>query len=366
MKFLRSIPVFLAAALLSLACNPYDIEIPNHNQNNGKPDTDKPVDGGEEEGDDDTYPVKYPKPGVAKTKTLLTNNFFRETKIKDGITLYSAEMKKCDVTNAMQTVFVLEVDLNNEAYKINFLKTANDTVSATGKKYKAIAAINACYEQDATYVRTNGYNWPEYTVAAMDPDHLRFWKHEAAIVGDGKRSVGIVHGAKGAKNIKEGGIQATQMYADLTEKNIFSSSPMLIDDYAPVGSSFVPEYLTNMSDSELKKNYNGEDYRTHQGVRHPRVAVALTEDNDLLFVVVDGRFSGKAEGMDANELTKFLVKHFNPQWAINMDGGGSSTMYLQGYGDPVNNVLNYPCDNKKWDHYGQRTRPTVFLVEYDE
>ena len=193
MKFLRSIPVFLAAALLSLACNPYDIEIPNHNQNNGKPDTDKPVDGGEEEGEDDTYPVKYPKPGVAKTKTLLTNNFFRETKIKEGITLYSAEMKKCDVTNAMQTVFVLEVDLNNEAYKINFLKAANDTVSATAKRYKAIAAINACYEQDATYVRTNGYNWPEYTVAAMDPDHLRFWKHEAAIVGDGKRSVGIVH-----------------------------------------------------------------------------------------------------------------------------------------------------------------------------
>jgi exopolysaccharide biosynthesis protein len=94
--------------------------------------------------------------------------------------------------------------------------------------------------------------------------------------------------------------------------------------------------------------------------------VALTEDNDLLFIVVDGRFSGKAEGMSAKELTNFIAKHFNPQWAINMDGGGSSTMYINGYGDPVTNVLNYPCDNKKWDHYGQRARPTFFLVQYDE
>ena len=117
---------------------------------------------------------------------------------------------------------------------------------------------------------------------------------------------------------------------------------------------------------EELNGFEYEDYRRHQGVRHPRVAVALTEDNDLLFVVVDGRFSGKAEGMSAKELTNFLVKHFNPQWAINMDGGGSSTMYINGYGDPVTNVLNYPCDNKKWDHYGQRARPTFFLVQYDE
>ena len=135
------------------------------------------------------------------------------------------------------------------------------------------------------------------------------------------------------------------MYPELTEKNIFSSSPMLIDDFDPVGSRFVPYPFNEYTDSQLKSSslgLDGEDYRRHQGVRHPRVAVALTDDNDLLFVVVDGRFSGKAEGMDADELTRFLVKHFNPRWAINMDGGGSSTMYLKGYGDPENNVLNYP------------------------
>ena len=370
MKFSRIIYVLLAAALCGIACNPYEIEIPNNNNNSGdtttKPEDPKPGDGETEE---DDYPVKYPDLKTPKVKTLLTNNFFTETKIKEGIVLYSAEMKTCEVTKAKQTVFVLEVDLNNEAYKINFLKTTNDVVSSIGKRSaNTIAAINACYEADATYVRTNGYSWPEYTIT-LDPDHLRFWKHEAAIVGDGKRKIGIVHGAKGAKNIKEGGIQAKKMYPELTEKNIFSSSPMLIDDFDPVGSRFVPYPFNEYTDSQLKSSslgLDGEDYRRHQGVRHPRVAVALTDDNDLLFVVVDGRFSGKAEGMDADELTRFLVKHFNPRWAINMDGGGSSTMYLKGYGDPENNVLNYPCDNSTWDHKGERARPTVFLVQYDE
>ena len=367
MKFTRLFQIIAVLSMLLVSCNPYSVEIPDYDYGNKEPDKEQetPGTGG---GEDDTYPVKYPSTTTPKVKTLLTSNFFTETKIKEGITLYSAEQKTCEVTKAKQTVFVLEVDLNNPDYKINFLKTSNNVVSEIGKANKAIAAINACYEADATYVRTNGYNHPEYTIT-LDPDHLRFWKHEAAIVGDGKRKVGIVHGAKGAKNIKEGGIQAKKMYPELTERNIFSSSPMLIDDYDPVGSRFVPYPFSEYTDSQLKASslgLDGEDYRRHQGVRHPRVAVAITDDNDILFVVVDGRFSGKAEGMDADELTRFLVKHFNPRWAINMDGGGSSTMYLKGYGDPVNNVLNYPCDNSKWDHDGQRARPTVFLVQYDE
>ena len=367
MKFSRLFQIVAVLSLVLVSCDPYGVEIPDYDYGNKEPDKENTTPGtGNEDGDD--YPVKYPDTTTPKVKTLLTSNFFTETKIKEGITLYSAEQKTCEVTKAKQTVFVLEVDLNNPDYKINFLKTTNNVVSEIGKSNNAIAAINACYEADATYVRTNGYNHPEYTIS-LDPDHLRFWKHEAAIVGDGKRQIGIVHGAKGAKNIKEGGIQAKEMYQELTERNIFSSSPMLIDDYDPVGSRFVPYPFNEYTDSQLKSSslgLDGEDYRRHQGVRHPRVAVALTEDNDILFVVVDGRFSNKAEGMDADELTRFLVKHFNPRWAINMDGGGSSTMYLKGYGDPKNNVLNYPCDNSKWDHEGERARPTVFLVQYDE
>ena len=343
------------------SCNPYKIDIPSYDQNNNKPgkeDTTTPGTGNEE---DDNYPVKYPDPKTPKVKTLQVDGFFTVNTIKEGITLYSAEKKKepLAANDSYQTIFVLEVDLNNDDYKVDFLWTSSDTVSAIAKRHNAIAAVNACYELEAIYCKTKGNVHGEVT---LEPDHLRFWKHEAAIVSDGKRKIGIVDGSKGTKNHKDGGIQAINMYKSLSEPNIFASAPMLIDDYDPVGATYVPEFYT----SKDLQSLDGEDWRRHQGVRHPRVAAALTDDNDLLLVVVDGRFSKKAEGMTCKELTNFLVKYFNPRWAINMDGGGSSTMYIKGYGDPVNNVLNYPTDNDKWDHYGQRKRPSLFVVKYDE
>jgi exopolysaccharide biosynthesis protein len=51
-----------------------------------------------------------------------------------------------------------------------------------------------------------------------------------------------------------------------------------------------------------------------------------------------------------------------------MDGGGSSSMYIDGHGCAVNNIVNYPCNDGDgvWDQVGQRMLSTFFLVEYDE
>jgi exopolysaccharide biosynthesis protein len=43
-----------------------------------------------------------------------------------------------------------------------------------------------------------------------------------------------------------------------------------------------------------------------------------------------------------------------------MDGGGSTTMWVKN--QPDNGVVNYPSDNKKWDHYGERKVANVILV----
>ena len=250
----------------------------------------------------------------------------------------------------------MEIDLNNESHYISFVHvTPADSTSSVAKKNGAIAAINGTYETPAVYVRLNGYNQSTVTLSPdISSEWERFWKHNAAIVSNGRRKVGIVNGARGMEATDEGGYAALALYNRIPEKWIISSAPMLIDDFDPVGERFVPSGI-NLSD------YSYEDYRRHQGVRHPRTAVALTEDNDLLFIVVDGR-DGKSAGMSAKELTRFIQKHFNPQWALNLDGGGSSTMYIKGFGDSVNNVLNYPTDNEKWDHYGQRVVRTHICV----
>ena len=297
--------------------------------------------------------VKYPTSRGGKVETLQTDGMFVRTEVAEGLTHYLFEGHD-EVSGAVQSVNVLEVDLDNENYKVVF-SYGSDSTSAAAVKHDAIAAINATYERDASYIRVDGQNHSEVSIPS---GHLRFWKHDGAIITDGERKVAIVNGAAGKNATDEGGEIAAAFYSKLKAENVFSGSPMLIDDFDPIGAVFVPDTLDATQLKELKY----EDFRRHQGMRHPRTAVALTADNDLLLIVVDGR-NHTASGMTAKELSLFIAKHFNPRWALNMDGGGSSTMVIKGYGAEDTNVLNYPYDNRRYDHYGQRRICTHIIIK---
>lgn len=66
--------------------------------------------------------------------------------------------------------------------------------------------------------------------------------------------------------------------------------------------------------------------------------------------------------MNARELTFFLKENFNPQYALNMDGGGSSTLCVAGQGDPDTHVVNYPTDRGGFDHTGERVLSSHIYV----
>jgi hypothetical protein len=71
--------------------------------------------------------------------------------------------------------------------------------------------------------------------------------------------------------------------------------------------------------------------------RQPRTAVGVTADGKMLLVVVDGRQPGYSVGMTLQELAD-LMQSLGAQNAINLDGGGSSTMWVNGV------VANRPSD----------------------
>ena len=71
---------------------------------------------------------------------------------------------------------------------------------------------------------------------------------------------------------------------------------------------------------------------TWNNVRNPRTAVCTTTTSDLVkFVVVDGR-SERVHGMTIPEFATFLQSAAECRHAINLDGGGSSTMYTKSRG----------------------------------
>lgn len=82
--------------------------------------------------------------------------------------------------------------------------------------------------------------------------------------------------------------------------------------------------------------------------KHPRSAIYTTRDGKVVLLTVDGRSSGNAAGMSIPELMH-LIRVLGGYDALNLDGGGSTTLWIEGAG-----VVNYPCDNKKFDHEGER------------
>lgn len=69
----------------------------------------------------------------------------------------------------------------------------------------------------------------------------------------------------------------------------------------------------------------------------PRTAVCFNDDY-VFFVVVDGRQQGGSVGMTMDDLGHFCADRLGADWGINQDGGGSSTMWVDGQ------VVNRPSD----------------------
>ncbi len=98
------------------------------------------------------------------------------------------------------------------------------------------------------------------------------------------------------------------------------------DTYASIGGSF---YFLKDGTVRVKTS------DPQQTLRAPRTAIAFN-DYFVFFIVVDGRNPGVSEGMTIQELGTFAKDYLGATYAINQDGGGSSTMVVNGV------VKNFP------------------------
>lgn len=94
-----------------------------------------------------------------------------------------------------------------------------------------------------------------------------------------------------------------------------------------------------------------------RSLRHPRSAVGVDQTKGIVWLlVVDGRQPGVSEGATLDEL-KEMLKAEGAVDAVNLDGGGSSTLVARS-GDGTPKVLNVPVH----DHVSGRERPVVSAV----
>jgi hypothetical protein len=89
---------------------------------------------------------------------------------------------------------------------------------------------------------------------------------------------------------------------------------------------------------------NGQPFLGSGDEPQPRTAIALDKKSrQLILVVVDGRQKGYSEGATLEELVDILLS-YGAYNAMNLDGGGSSTMVIEGSnGSPT--LLNSPINS---------------------
>jgi exopolysaccharide biosynthesis protein len=108
-----------------------------------------------------------------------------------------------------------------------------------------------------------------------------------------------------------------------------------------------------VQNGEVKVTNNEERMFTGKAIedKHPRTAMGYTADGKLIILVVQGRMPGIAEGASLTQLAKLLLD-LGCVEALNLDGGGSSCM-----------LVNGKETIKPSDKEGQRAVPGVFIIQ---
>lgn len=114
---------------------------------------------------------------------------------------------------------------------------------------------------------------------------------------------------------------------------------------------------------------NGEmisDYSQEQTInsfltkKRARTAVGIKDSGEWVFVVVDTRFYGFFGGISVKDLTR-LMNDLGCTKALNLDGGSSSTMVIEG--QIVNNSYGYTREGKK---YVQPVSDAILIMPQDQ
>ena len=193
------------------------------------------------------------------------------------------------------SIYVAEVWLSSAEYlktalaKGSYGKNITQKTSEMASENQAILAINGDYygARQTGYVIRNGVIYREE--GAADTDVL-------CIYADGSLAITNSSEKSAEELVREGVWQA------------FSFGPGLLED----------GQITVSETDEVGK----------AKASNPRTAIGIIDDLHYVFVVSDGR-TDASEGLSLYQLAEFL-QSLGVQTAYNLDGGGSSTMVLNG------------------------------------
>lgn len=268
---------------------------------------------------------------AADSLMILEANW-KETSVRPGLIWKKAHFEGLFQSN--QEVNYLEIDLGQPGLSVAYtgVPTGFRRTSEFVQEAGAVAGINATFFN----TKTGG----SVTLLKIDGQEIN---ETTLLLANGKRNeraggaviLETVENHPHARIIA-GDNEQLDWDKKIEADNILVSGPVMLLD----GDYF------DIQDNAFNNN------------RHPRSAVAVLPGNKMILMTVDGR-NAQAQGMSIPELA-FFLKVLGADQALNLDGGGSSALYIKGVGE--NGIVNHPSDNQKFDHEGERRVANAIIV----
>jgi exopolysaccharide biosynthesis protein len=119
--------------------------------------------------------------------------------------------------------------------------------------------------------------------------------------------------------------------------NAVSGSAQIITD----GSKSIPTYSGQRPSLKAINGYS--DDNSWYSIPKPRTVIGLTKDNKIMVLfTVDG--TDGSMGMTCREVADVLVADYEVYNALNMDGGGSTTLSMENPATHTGQIMNKPSD----------------------
>ena len=254
---------------------------------------------------------------------LSSGNWTRE-QVADGIVLSRAVFEG-NLFGSNQYLCVLEVAPGARFDIVPAEEGTLETTTALAVRTGAVAAVNGSFFNmrkpygSVNYLRVDG--------TEVSPNVLRGVRNTRRTL----QQTGAVATWEGSLYMLKGDVLA-RWERDIEAEDIVTTGPMLL-----VGGECEP----------VKK----DGFNT---ARHPRTAVGRCADGTVVLVVADGR-NELAAGLTMAELQQVMAA-LGCRDAINLDGGGSTTMVVRGA------VVNHPSDNGQFDVDGERPVANAIVI----
>lgn len=270
------------------------------------------------------------------TLAELLREGWTEEQLAPGVQLRQRHFE--ELFGAPQFIGVLAVEPDPSGARVRFaaaleFDATEITLPEIAEKTGALAAINGGFFHGPVSLANSGIfktNGKVLPFLKEEPEELRFVGGSAAGIDENERWHFMVRsGTKWEDDWKA------------MRHAIAGGHPLIID-----GAIYPAVEQEQYAPREAK----------HAGARHPRTALGVTTNEAVLMVTIDGRHAGQAEGLRLKD-TAALMKALGARNAINLDGGGSTTLWVRGKG-----IVNHPCDNRAFDHEGARRIRTAVIV----